>query len=244
MRDTAKRRDESADREQAVAVGIGDAMGAALLQLMPLALAAALSSVPITATVFILLSESRTRSGIAFLAGTVLGTFAVIALATVASEALPGRPHKHEDLVEKLEVVIGLVMVVLGALTLARRTPEGKGRDTGWMEGIGSTGPLPVLGIGLALNLRPKAVLLAGAAGLGISGAHLHFDENVVLVGLYTAVATSTVVVPIVAALLFPRQTKPYLVSAQGWITAHSRAVGATILIAIGGFVTGIGLVG
>jgi hypothetical protein len=46
-------------------------MGQALLQLIPLGLAAALSSVPITATIFILLSESRSRSGVGFLAGTV-----------------------------------------------------------------------------------------------------------------------------------------------------------------------------
>ena len=59
-------------------------MGQTLLQLLPLALAAALSSVPITATIFILLSESRSRSGLAFLAGTVLGTFAALMLATVA----------------------------------------------------------------------------------------------------------------------------------------------------------------
>jgi len=67
-------------------------MGEALLQLIPLGMAAALSSIPITATIYILLSESRGRSGLAFLAGTVLGTFAAVTLATVAGQALPGRP--------------------------------------------------------------------------------------------------------------------------------------------------------
>ena len=60
-------------------------MGQALLQLVTLALAAALSTVPIAATIFILLSASRNRSGLAFLSGTVLGTFAALTLATVAS---------------------------------------------------------------------------------------------------------------------------------------------------------------
>ena len=219
-------------------------MGQSLLQLLPLALAAALSSVPITATIFILLSESRSRSGLAFLAGTVLGTFAALTLATVAGQALPGRPRQHEALLGRLEVVIGIAMVVLGVVTLARRTHTGGGRGTGWLDGIGSFGILPVFGIGLALNLRPKAVLLAVAAGLAISKANAPFDENLVLVLLYTAIATSTVVVPIMATILFPQRMEPRLLAAKGWIAAHSTAVGATISILIGGFVIGVGVSG
>ena len=219
-------------------------MGQALLQLIPLALAAAMSSVPITATIFILLSESRSRSGLAFLTGTVLGTFAAVTLATVAGQALPGRPRQHDALIGKLEVVIGIAMVLLGVVTLAGRPRAGSGRGPGWLDGIGSFGILPVFGIGLALNLRPKAVLLAAAAGLAISGADLPFDENLVLVVFYTAIATCTVVVPIVATILFPRRMEPRLVSAKGWIAAHSTVVGATIMILIGGVVIGLGLSG
>src|SRR4051812_29420558 len=103
-------------------------MGQALLQLIPLALAAALSSVPITATIFILLSRSRTRSGLAFLAGTVSGTFAALTVATVVGQALPGRPRQHEALVGKLEVVVGAALVVLGIITLARQASAASGR--------------------------------------------------------------------------------------------------------------------
>ena len=123
-------------------------MGQALLQLLPLALAAALSSVPISATIFILLSERRRRSGLAFLAGTVFGTLATVALATVAGQALPGRPREHDALVAKLEVVIGSALVLLGVVTLARRSRAGSGRGPGWLDSIGTFGILPVFGIG------------------------------------------------------------------------------------------------
>ncbi len=219
-------------------------MGQALLQLVPLGLAAALSSVPITATIFLLLSDSRSRSGLAFLAGTVLGTFAAVTLATVAGQALPGRPRRHDDLVATLEVVVGIAMVLLGVLTLARRNRGGTGRAAGWLDGIGSFGVVPVFGIALALNVRPKAVLLVTAAGLTISRAHLPFDQNLLLAVVYTAIATVTVVVPVVATILFPQWMEPRLVSAKGWIAAHSAAVGAAMLILVGGFVIGIGLSG
>lgn len=218
-------------------------MGQALVQVLPLALAAALSSVPIFATIFILLSESRTRSGLAFLAGTVLGTFATMALTTVAGQALPGRPRQHEVVVGKLEVVVGTAMMLLGLVTLLRRNRAGGGTP-GWLDGLGALETLPVFGTGLALNLRPKALLLALAAGLAISDAGLRFEENLTLVLVYTGIATCTVVLPIVATLLFPRRMEPRLVTAKDWIAVHSTAVGATMLILIGGFVAVVGVGG
>ncbi len=219
-------------------------MGQSLLQLLPLALAAALSSVPITATIFILLSESRSRSGLAFLGGTVLGTFAAVVLATVAGAALPGRPRHHDVVLGKLEIAIGIAMVVLGVVTLARRKRTSGGHGAGWLDDIGSFGFLPVFGIGLALNVRPKAVLVVLAAGLAISKAHLPFDENLVVSLLYTAIATSTVVVPIVATILFPQRMVPRLLSVKGWIATHSTEVSGTLSILIGGFVMGLGMSG
>jgi hypothetical protein len=218
-------------------------MGQTLVQLVPLALAAALSSVPIFATIVILLSASRTRSGLAFLAGTVLGTFATVSLATVAGQALPGRPREHEVLVGRLEVVIGLAMVVLGVVALVRRDRARRGTP-GWLGGLGTLGTLPVLGTGLALNLRPKALLLATAAGLAVSDARLRFEENLLLVAVYTAIASCTVVVPVVATILFPERMEPRLVAARSWIAAHATAVSATISIMIGAFVAGVGLTG
>jgi hypothetical protein len=217
-------------------------MGQALLQLIPLGLAAALSSVPITATIFILLSESRSRSGVGFLAGTVLGTFATVALATVVGRALPGRPREHVALVGKLEVLIGIALVLLGVVTLARRSRAGSGSGPGWLDRIGTFGVLSVFGIGVVLNLRPKAMLLAVAAGLAIVGANLVFHNDLGLVVFYTVIATCTVAVPIVATLLFPRRMEPRLLAAKEWIAAHSTTVGATMMILIGAFVIAVGL--
>jgi hypothetical protein len=146
--------------------------------------------------------------------------------------------------VEKLEVVVGTAIVVLGVVTLARGTRAASGRGTRWLDDIASFGIVPVLGIGLALNLRPKAVLLVVAAGLAITGADLRFEQNLVLVVLYTAIATCTVVVPIVLTILFPQRMERRLVSAKRWIAAHSTSAGAVIMILVGGFVIAVGITG
>ena len=217
--------------------------GAALFQVVPLALAAALSSVPISATIFILLSEGRTRSGLAFLAGTVIGTFVAITLVTAVGQALPGRPRRHAGLIGKLEIALGIAMVLLGVFTLLRGSAASGRGPAGWTASA-RLGILPVFGIGLALNLRPKAILLVAAAGLAISRAHLSLEESLVLVVVYTAVATCTVVVPIVLTILLPHMMEPRLLAAKEWIAAHSTGVSATLMILIGGFVIYLGISG
>jgi Sap, sulfolipid-1-addressing protein len=219
-------------------------MGSTLLQLLPLALAAALSSVTLTATVFILLSDRRIPSGLAFLAGTVIGTFAAITLATVAGQAIPGRQRHHNAVAGTLEIAIGAAFVLLGVITLARRNRAGAGRGRSWLDGVGSFGLVPLFGIGLALNLRPKAVLLVMAAGLAISRADLSLEDNLVLIIVYAAIATSTVVVPIVATILLPRWMELRLLAAKEWIASHSSAVSATIMILLGGFIIALGVAG
>ena len=219
-------------------------MGQALLGLLPLALAAALSTIPVTAAIFILLSDSRRRSGLAFLTSTLLGTLVLVTLATVASQALPGRTRQHDDLIGKLEIVIGAAMVVLGVVTLARRTASDPARGLGWLDGIGSLGLLSVFGIGLALCIRPKAGLLALAAGLAINRANLPLEEELVLAVAYTVIGTSTVVFPIVATILFPRQSEPRLVAAKRWLSVNSLAVGAAIMVPVGGYVIVLGVTG
>jgi Sap-like sulfolipid-1-addressing protein len=145
-------------------------------------------------------------------------------------------------LIGTLEILVGSALVVLGLVTLVRRTRTSTGQRPGWIEGIGSFGPLPAFGIGLALNVRPKALLLFAAASLAISGAHLDVQDTVILIALYTAVSTSTVVAPTLATVFFPDRMEPRLVAARDWLGAHGAAVTGVLVTLIGGVVVGAGI--
>lgn len=217
-------------------------MGQVLAQLIPIALAVALSTVPITATLFILLSERRKATALPFLSGWVIGTAAGLILATLAAQALPGRPRQFASLIDNLEILLGSALVLFGLVTLFRSRRRTK--RSSWIEGIGSLDPLAALGIGLALNLRPKALLLVSAAALSISGSPPGVDasDTLILIVVYTAIATSTVVVPILATLFFPDRMEPRLVVARDWVSAHGPVVTGVVVILVGVVVLAAGI--
>jgi hypothetical protein len=219
-------------------------MGQVLAQLIPVALAAALSTVPIMATLFILLSEKRKATALPFLSGWVIGTAAGLTIATAAAQSLPGRPRQSSSLIDNLEIVVGSAFVLFGLVTLFRHSRGTASQRPSRIEGIGSLGPLPAFGIGLALNLRPKALLLVAAAGLAISGAPPFVDDTLFLIVVYTAIATSTVVAPTLATVFFPDRMEPRLVVARDWVSAHGTAVTGAVTILVGVVVLAAGISG
>lgn len=211
--------------------------------ILPLAVAAALSSMPIMAMLIILLSPRRGESALPFLTGWVLGCVAVLVLGTVAAQAIPlQRERKANTTIGWLEIVIGLLMVVLGVVALRRRSESGTGPLPKWVSAIDSFGSLPAFGIGLALNIRPKALLLGGTACLVLRGAHLDAQSSLLMIVVYTAVATSTVSVPTLMTLLVPERMEPRLDASRVWLVRNGLRVTAGVMILIGIVIVGAGV--
>jgi hypothetical protein len=212
-------------------------------QLFPIALAAAVSSIPITATILILISDRRDEAALPYLLGLVLGAAAFLTLATVAAQALPGgRDREHASGVAVIETLVGAALVVAGVFALLRRRSARESRLPAWMSRLDSLRAGPAFGLGLALNVRPKAVLLVAAAGLVLWRASLRVEGTALAIAVFTLVATSTVVIPIVLTLVSPERMGPRLVQARSWLATYGPDVTATIVVLVGAFILGTGL--
>jgi Sap, sulfolipid-1-addressing protein len=217
-------------------------MWQALGGLLPIAVAAAVSSVPITVTILILLSPNRNRAALPFLVGWVIGLAAVIVLSTLFASTLPQPRRGPDPATAALLMVVGVALIVLGIVNLRRDSQsEGTGLP-GWLSRVDSFGGLVSFAVAVLLNLRPKGLLLGIAAGLALHAASVKADQVIVLIVIYTVIASSTVVVPIVASFLAPRRVEPKLIAARRWMTHNGRLLTSLMMFMIGVVILGYGL--
>ena len=59
---------------------------------------------------------------------------------------------------------------------------------------------------------------------------------------VYTAIATSTVAIPVIATLASPHRMEPRLIEARDWLGEHGYVVTATIMLMIGVIILGAGI--
>jgi hypothetical protein len=210
-------------------------MGQALGSLIPLGVAAAVSTVPILVTILILLSDNRNRSALPYLIGWVVGTLLLVTVGTITASSLPQpRPRQPNTILGTLEILIGVAFVALGIIAIRRRKEKLDGQEPRWAHAVAAIGAGRSLGLGLLLNLRPKGLLICAAASLALYTANEGVEDTAILILVYTAIATSTVALPIVATLLSPRRMEPRLIHARSWIDHNGPVVTATIMVMVG----------
>jgi hypothetical protein len=218
-------------------------MEQALGSLIPIGFAAALSSVPIMVTILILLSDQRKRSAVPFLVGWVLGAIIVVSAGTIAANSIPQpRPRQADTTAGILEIILGAAIIVYGLGSMFRGVVSVGGSASKWAEAVGALGVAKSIGLGLALNIRPKGLILSAAASLALRSAKLDVEETTVLVIIYSAIATSTVTVPIVATLASPDWMEPRLITARDWLNEHGHVVTATVMLLVGAIIVGSGV--
>ena len=212
-------------------------------RLLPIAVAVAISSVPITATIMILLSPNQRRSSLPFLIGWILGIAAMIVIFPLGAAAIPARATAHpQEILAIAQIVIGLALEAF-ALILWRRSAEQPSQELPrWLRAVGSLRGWQALGLAFVLNVRPKSILLSAAAGLSMRTQPLTVGESVVAIAVYTVISASTVGIPVIFTLAAPKQAEPRLIIVRDWIVKNNRIVTILIMVMIGFVIIGNGL--
>lgn len=220
-------------------------MISSVIQLIPIALAAALSSVPISIMIVILLSAQRRTTGLPYLLGSVLGAALVVTATTaLAAATLPvHRPRLIEPWIAGIEIVAGAALLVVAAITWRHRKaapPTSKGSR--WAPIVNSLTPIKAFGLGVLLSLRAKNLLLATVVGVQLRAAKHDAATTAILLAVYVLIATATLTVPILLTVLNPTWMEPKLNAAVAFLAARGRTISsiAVGVVAIIVLVTGI----
>jgi hypothetical protein len=220
-------------------------MSTAIGELLPLAVAIAISVSTIITTVLMLLSPKAKSRTVGLLVGCVVGVAGAVALFALLPGLLPTQDSGGSSLAGAvIKMVIGVLLVVLALRQWRERPAEGDHVELPrWMGGLDSMMPGKALVLGLLLSaVVPKNLLIALAAGVIVGEAGLSLGQaSVVIVG-FTAIATSTVAVPVIANFVAPSQTRGPFETLREWLVQNNVTIMVLVVFVIGVVMIGNGV--
>jgi hypothetical protein len=210
--------------------------GSVLGALIPLGLVIALSPITVIPAVLVLQAPRPRPSGLAFLAGWVLGLAALTAVSVAASGLLGGLHKPAPRWASWLRVILGAALIVFGIyrwFTRQRHT-----ESPAWMRSFATITPARAAITGAALvAIRPDVLLICIPAGLAIGGSGMDAADDWVAAAFFVAIAASTVALPILAYAGAGHRLDDVMARLKDWMDKENAALMAAILVVIGAMV-------
>lgn len=218
-------------------------MTEAIGQILPLAIAVALSTVPILATILILLSDAKPIVSIALLVGWAVGVASVLTLLTIGIGLIPASfLRRNDSAVGIFRIVLGCVLLVYPVIVWRRHPPRPRSELPHWMSTLGKINAWGALGFGIALALRPKNVILSVAGAVVIGDASLRDGDAAIVIAIFTLVGVSTVAAPIIGYLAAPEKTRKPLNATRTWLVDHGEILMVVVSLMAGVVIIGSGI--
>ena len=222
-------------------------MGQAIGDILPLAIGVAASPLPISAVILMLFGPNARTTGPAFVLGWVLALAVVGAFViTVADTSDVSSEQGPADVVFALKLLVGLLLLVLAVRQWRSRPKEGEKPDVpGWMSAIDEFTALRAFGMAVLLaGVNPKNLGLTLAAGSAIALTGLTGAEPWIVLLIFVALASVTVVLPVAYYLVAGDSATRTLDSMKTWLISNNATIMSVLLLIIGAMLVGDGMGG
>jgi len=220
-------------------------MWATIGGMLPLALGIAISPIPVIAAILMLLSPKARVTSVGFLIGWVAGIIVAVTVFTLLSSILPEQdPNATKPVQGVIQILLGLGLFLLAFGQWRKRSKEGEPAALPkWMQAMDKVTFLAALGLGFLLSaLNPKNLIMAAGAGLDIGGAQLSVGAVVLVIAIFTVIAASTVMVPVIGYLIAAEKLRGPLDALRGWLAKENALIMAVLLLVIGVSMIGKGI--
>lgn len=206
--------------------------GSVLTELIPLALVIALSPLSIIPAVLALHTDRPRPTGLAFLAGWLLGLATLVSLFVVASD-LMGSLDKPPGWASWLRIVVGAALIVFGGYKWATRAKSE--HSPAWMRKLsGLTPGRAVVTAAILAVVNPKVLFICIAAGLAIGTAGIGVTHAWLAMIYFVLIAGSTVILPVLAYTVSGERLADPLTRLKEWMERQHATLVAAILLVIG----------
>ena len=218
---------------------LNDAIG----DLLPSAIAVALSPIPIVAVVVVLGAPRARTAGPAFALGWIAGLFSVSVIVVLLLGS--GSDSDSDDPgLNWLKIVIGIVFLLMAAKQWTKRPKPGKEPDTpSWMATIDSATPARAVLLGAALSgANPKNLALTLTAAASIAEAGLDTMDSAIAVAVFTALGSLTVAGSVLFYLLAGDRAARPLAAVKQFMADNNAVIMMVVLLLFGVKLLGDGL--
>ncbi|MBD8024737.1 GAP family protein [Microbacterium gallinarum] len=220
-------------------------MNAAIGAVLPLALGVAISPIPIIAAILMLLSPRARVTSVGFLLGWIVGIVTAVTVFTLlASVIAPPDSDAANPARGAVQIILGV-----GLLLVAMRQWRGRPKPgepvalPKWMAAIDRITFPVAIGLGFLLSaVNPKNLLMAAGAGVDIGTAGLDLGSTIAVIAIFTVIAASTVLVPVVAYLIAADRLRAPLDGLRGWLEKENAVIMSVLLLVIGVALIGKGI--
>jgi len=222
-------------------------VGKAIGEILPYALGAAISVVPIIAIILMLVTPKAKSNGMSFAAGFVFGLALIcvvaVALASGGDFSSGSGPTKTVSIIKLL---LGLLLL-FGAVRQWRSRPKpGEApKMPKWLASIDQFTPLRSFGIGAALSaVNPKNLAMSLAAGLSIAQAGLSTGQEAGTIVIYVLLAGATILGPLIVYLAMGQRAAEILGGWRTWLADNNATVMSVLLLVFAVVLIGKGISG
>jgi threonine/homoserine/homoserine lactone efflux protein len=223
-------------------------VGAAIGDVLPLALGVAVSPIPIIAVILMLLSPKAQENGPTFLVGWVAGlaVVGIVVTALSGNAGLGSGGANGSALGSLIKLALGVLLLFLAFRDFRNRPRLGEQPPLpGWMRAIDSINPVQAFGFAVLLSaVNPKNLSLTVAAAVTIAQEGLSTVGATVALVIFVVLASLSIALPVALYLAGGPSARARLDSLRGWLNANNATVTAVLLLVIGVVLIGKGLGG
>lgn len=209
-----------------------------LISLIPIALGLALSPIPIIAVILMLFSRRAKVNAPMYAATWVLS---MVVIGSLAIFLLGDNEFVEHDTTKTggsiLVLIIGALFMAYGLFLWIRRPRHPENVKTPrWLEALDDIPPILAVGLGLTgVLLNTKNLPLFLAAIEHILAADLSMVLSFIALGIFIAMASVTVVTPIVLFMAGNERMHARLDAFRVWLTHYNQAILAWVFLIMGG---------
>ena len=218
-------------------------LSSAIGESLPMAIGVALSPVPVAAAIIIMLSAKARTNAPAFLLGWVTGilTVGLVVFVVPGIDTSSGEPTTLSGYI-KIALGVGLIALA-GKQWQNRPKAGGEIPPPKFFTSLDQFGFGKSLLTGFLLSaVNPKNTVLGVAGAAIIDSSSLDPNSQLLALLVFTAVAGSSVALPVSGFFLFRQRAEPVLRSWKDWLIRNNLTVLIVLLIVFGTLLIGDGI--